>query len=180
MTAGTKKREPPPRWGLAAGVVAVLGGVGVVVASQTGTPDSGDRDPLALSDDRELRAVVLSVSAVIRARDDAAEEGAVRALEALRPSSPGAADLRESCATTYRGKRESERLLREMRALLPSDGGEPSPEVIARVRGMLDRSRALVQEARESHARCVGLYESAARRLRITPASREPAEPRDR
>lgn len=158
-------------------VVIAIAVVGIVVASQTGTPDRRDRDPLELTDERELRAGVLAVSAVIRARDDGAEEGAVRVLEAVHPQSPGAADLRDSCVTTYRGKRESERLLREMRRLLPTDGGDPSPEVVARISGMLDRSRALVQEARESHARCIGLYETAARRLGIEPASREPATP---
>lgn len=166
------KKKPPPRWGVAAGVVAALAAVGVVVASQTGAPNDPGRDPLELTDERELRAAVLGVSAVIRAEDDAAEEAALRALEAQRPQSPGAADLRESCATTYRGTRESVRLLREMRALMPADGGDPSPEAMGRVSAMLERSRGLVQEARESHARCIGLYEEAARRLRIEPAAR--------
>lgn len=166
------KKPPPPKWGIAAGVVAVLAAVGVIVASQTGgAPDRG-RDPLELSDEHELRTAVLAVSAVIRAEGDDAEEAALRALEAQRPRSPGAADLRDSCVTTYRGTRDSVRLLREMRALMPADGGEPSPEVMTRVAGMLDRSRALVQEARESHARCIGLYEEAARRLHIEPAQR--------
>jgi hypothetical protein len=176
VAAKPAAKERPPRWGLAALVVIAIAVVGIVVASQTDNDPHRDRDPLELTDERELRTAVLAVSAVIRARDDAGEEGAVRALDALHTQSPGAADLRDSCVTTYRGKRESERLLREMRAMLPTDGGEPAAEVMARVGGMLDRSRATVQEARESHARCIGLYEAGARRLGIEPASREPAE----
>lgn len=170
--ATKKPKEPPPRWGLAAGVVVVLASIGVVVASQSGRPVDRERDPLELSDEHELRTAVLAVSGVIRAEGDAAEEAAVRALEAQQPRSPGAADLRDSCVATYRGTRESTRLLREMRALLPADGGDPPPEVVSRVRAMLDQSRTKVQEARESHARCIGLYEAAARRLRIEPAQR--------
>lgn len=178
MSGAKSVKQPPPRWGIAAGVVAVMAAVGVVVASQTNGPDTGLRDPLELSDERELRAVVLAVSAVIRAPDDDGEERALRSLEALRPNSPGAADLRDSCAATYRGRLDSERLLRQMRALMPADGGDPSEQVVTRVREMLDRSRTLVQEARESHARCIALYEAGARRLRIAPASRERATPR--
>lgn len=170
--APKKPGPPPPRWGIAAGVVVVLAGVGVIVASQTGRPPEGERDPLELTNEHELRTTVLAVSAVIRAEGDAAEESALRALEAQQPRSPGAADLRDSCVTTYRGTRESTRLLREMRALLPADGGEPPPEVVARVQSMLDQSRTKVQEARESHARCIGLYEAATQRLHLEPARR--------
>jgi hypothetical protein len=172
MAKGSSEPKKPPPWGIAAAVVCTLATVGIVVASQTGRGDDPGRDPLELTDEHELRTAVLAVSAVIRADGDAAEERAVRALEAQQPRSPGAADLRESCATTYRGKRESERLLREMRAMIPADGGEPSAETMSRVQTMLDQSRARVQEARESHARCIALYEEAARRLRIEPAQR--------
>lgn len=177
MSEKKAERRAPPRWGVAAGVVAALAGVGVVVASQTNGPDPGLRDPLELSDEHELRTNVLAVSAVIRGTDDAEEERALRALEALRPQSPGAADLHDSCVSTYRGKRESERLLREMRALMPADGGSPSTEVVNRVRAMLDQSREQVQLARESHARCTTLYEAAARRLRVEPARRGRVSP---
>lgn len=171
--ADAKPAKRPPGWGIAAAVLAVVAAVVIVVASQTGAPHETDRDPLALTNDRELRAVTEAVSGIIRADGDDAEERAIAALEALHPESPGAADLRESCVTTYRGTHDAQRLSAQMHALLPRDGGGLTPEVQSRIQEMLDRSQRLVVEARESHVRCVALYEQAAQRLHIPTATRQ-------
>lgn len=167
-----KRPARPPGWGIAAAVLTVVAVAAIVVGSQTSAPREGDRDPLALSDDRELRAVTEAVSGIIRADGDDAEDRAIRVLEAQHPQSPGAADLRDSCVTTYRGTHDAQRLSVEMRALLPRDGGAITPEVQSRIQTMLDQSQRLVVEARESHVRCVALYEQAAQRLHIPVATR--------
>lgn len=171
--AGEKpKRSRPPGWGLAAAVAGAMAVVVALVVTSTGAPTETDRDPLELSNDQELRAVVAAVSGVVSAEDEAGEDAALRALEALRPSSPGAADLRESCVTTYRGTHDAQRMTEQARGMIPGDGGEVRGEDRARLSELLDRSQRLVVAARESHQRCVGLYEAAAQRLHVTPARR--------
>lgn len=166
------KRARPPGWGLAAAVAGAMAVVVALVMASTGGPSEPERDPLELTDERELRAVVEAVSGVVRAEDDDAEESALRALEALRPNSPGAADLRESCVTTYRGTHDAQRLTERVRGMIPGDGGDVRGEDRERLTELLDRSQRLVVAARESHQRCVALYEAAAQRLRVTPARR--------
>ncbi len=167
--------RPPaaPRWGLAVLVVVSLVMVAVAVTSRSGGPDpEHERDPLELADESELRQVVTGVSGVIVASGPEAEAERIRALELIRPRSPGAADLRDSCVTLYRDTHEADRLLREGRALMPAgDGGVP-PELRGRIAGIIERSRQLITEANESRDRCNALYLAAARRLRIEPARR--------
>ncbi len=164
--------ERPPSWGVAALFLIVLAVVVIVVASRERRPLDHDRDPLELSSRRELTEVVSAVSGVVRVTEDSVEETALRRLEALHPISPGAADLRESCLTTYRGAHDAQRLAREMRARMPPDGGPIREEDRRAISQMLERSQRLVTEARESHLRCVGLYEAAARRVGVEPARR--------
>ncbi|MBK6529966.1 MAG: hypothetical protein IPF99_10280 [Deltaproteobacteria bacterium] len=160
------------------GALVALGAVAVTIplllyAARNG-PDHEDRlhDPLELSDEAELRAVVQAISGVIQAHPGDEEDRALRALEGLHPRSPGASDLRESCVTTYRGAHDAQQISAELRALLPSDGGTLGEEQVRRMNEMFDRSRRLLNEARDAHLRCVGLYEQAATRLHITPARR--------
>lgn len=171
---GPTKRSRPRSVGafVALGFVAVT--IPLLLYAARNGPDHDDRphDPLELSDEAELRAVVLAVSGVIQARRGEDEDRAIRALEALHPRSPGANDLRESCVTTYRGAYDAQRISTDLRGLLPSDGGALSDEQRRRMSEMLDRSQRLVNEARDAHLRCVGLYEQAAVRLHITPAQR--------
>jgi MoxR-like ATPase len=154
-------------------VVLALVLVAVAVASRTGGPDpERERDPLELADEGELRQVVRGVSGIIVANEPDAEALRIRELEQLRPQSPGAADLRDSCVTLYRDTHEAERLLREGRALMPEgDGGVP-PELRRRIASIIERSRELITEANESRERCNALYLAAARKLRIEPARR--------
>lgn len=167
-----KKAARPKGAYVALGAVAVTIPLLLLAARNGPDHDDSPRDPLELSDDRELRAAVEAVSGIIRAgRDAEAEETAIAALEALHPRSPGASDLRDSCVATYRGVHDAQRLQTEMRALLP-DAGEPSPEAQRRLREMLDRSDRLVSAARDARHRCVSLYESAATRLHVAPAQR--------
>lgn len=174
--AATKPaRRPAPRapsWAPAVVFFIVVGVVAIVVAAQPPRGGDRDRDPLELVDQRELAAVVTAVSGVIRAEGESAEEEALRRLEALHPQSPGATDLRDACVSTYRGTHDAQRAMAQVRALLPVDGGAPTPEDEVRMRALLDRSQRLVSEARESHLRCVGLYEQAAARVGVTPARR--------
>ncbi len=173
--ASTPPQPPAPRapsWAAAVVFFIVVGVVAIVVAAQPTRGGDRDRDPLELVDQRELVAVVTAVSGVIRAEGETAEDEALRRLEALRPQSPGAADLRDACVSTYRGTHDAQRAMAQVRALLPPDGGSPTPGDEARMRELLDRSQRLVSEARESHLRCVGLYEQAAARVGVTPARR--------
>ncbi len=180
MAASKPPPEPPPpgpppkapSWAAAVVFFIVVGVVAIVVASQPPRQGDRDRDPLELADQRELGAVVAAVSGVIRSDGEAAEDAALRRLEALRPQSPGAADLRDACVSTYRGTHDAQRAMAQVRAMLPGDGGLPAPGDEARMRTLLDQSQRLVSEARESHLRCVGLYEQAAARLGVTPARR--------
>lgn len=160
------------RWGPAIAIAALIAVVVVLVMNSTGAPNDPERDPLELSDQRELRVVTIAVSAVVRADSDSDEERALATLEALHPRSPGAADLRDSCVTTYRGTHDAENLTRQVRAMVSVDGGAPSVSDQSRMSELLDRSQRLVTEARESHQRCVSLYEISAQRLGITPARR--------
>lgn len=157
---------------VALGAVVVTIPLLLLAARSGGDHDDRPRDPLELSDDGELRAVVEAVSGIIRAGDDEAEEGrAIEALRALRTRSPGASDLRESCLTTYGGNREARVLQRQMTGMLP-EAGNPSPEVARRLNEMLDRANRLVSDASALRLRCVGLYEAAATRLHVAPAQR--------
>jgi len=181
MTAATPPRPEPtppkaPSWAAAVVFFIVVGVVAIVVASQPPRQGDRDRDPLELADQRELGAVVTAVSGVIRAEGETAEDEALRRLEAIRPRSPGAADLRDACVSTYRGTHDAQRAMAQVRSMLPGDGGSPSAEDEARMRTLLDQSQRLVAEARESHLRCVGLYEQAAGRLGVTPARRPQAD----
>ncbi len=166
------ERRRVPGWGAVAALVIVMAVVVIVVASRAGTPEDPERDPLELADDNELRAVTGAVSAVIRASDEDTEERAIAALEAIHPRSPGAADLRDSCVTTYRNAHDAERATRQMRAMAPADGGLPPPERLHELQQLLERTSRMVSEARETHQRCIDLYETAARRLHIEPARR--------
>lgn len=167
-----KKAERSVGAFVALGIVAVT--IPLLLYAARNGPDHEDRlhDPLELSDEAELRAVVQAVSGVIQAGQGEDEERAIRALEALHPRSPGANDLRDSCVTTYRGAHDAQQISTELRALLPADGGVLSEDQHRRMTQMLDRSQQLVAEARDAHLRCVGLYEQAAVRLHITPARR--------
>ncbi len=172
-----KDRGKAPRWTFAVLVVVALVMVSVAVASRmTERQSDPERDPLELADPRELRQVV-AISEVIRAGEPDAEDRAIAALDRVRPQSPGAADLRDSCLTTYRSPREADRLLREGARLLPSDGGAAPPEATARLEEISQRARTLIIEARETLDRCQTLYQSAARRLGVEPARRP--QPRD-
>jgi hypothetical protein len=156
-------------------VLAVLAIVlaGVAVASREGVDaNEPERDPLSLADEGELRQAVVAISEVIRAATPEPEERALVALEALHPQSPGAADLRDACVTTYRGAHDAQRLSGEFRALLPADGGVPRGEDRVRLEELIARTRRLVTEANETRDRCVTLYETAARRLHIEAARR--------
>ena len=166
-----RAKRPIGAW-VALGIVAVAVPL-LVWAARGGTlrPDP-PRDPLELSDRDELRAVVEAVSGVIRAGHGPDEDHAVDALVALHPRSPGATDLRDSCAATYGGLRDSQRLLAQMQALVPSDGGRVVDADRERLRELLTRSERLVTEAGDARNRCVGLYEQAAGRLHIAPAQR--------
>lgn len=167
----TKKQRPRGAF-VALGAVAVTIPLLLVAARNGPDHDDRPRDPLELSDDAELRAVVEAISGIIRAGDDEAEEDrAIRALDALHPRSPGASDLRESCLTTYGGNRDARVLQRQMTAMLP-EAGNPTTEVARRLNEMLDRANRLVSDASALSPRCVGLYEAAARRLHITPPQR--------
>ena len=173
-SAAKKSSEKPRR---SAGAVVALLFVAVTIplllyAARTG-PDRDDRehDPLELSDDGELRAVVVAISGIIRA-EASEEDRAIRTLEAVHPRSPGAADLRDSCVTTYRGTYEAQHLSDELRTLLPADGGAVSVEQSHRLNEMLDRSTRLMNDARDAHLRCIALYEQACQRLHVTPARR--------
>lgn len=162
-----------PTWGPAVLAVLCLVAIGVAVAGRSGDPPSEqERDPLELADERELRDVVTAVSGIIRAGNENDEEQRLVALEALHPRSPGAADVRESCVSVYRGTHDAERLTREFRALMPGDGGAVPPESRPRLEEIYRRTRTLITEANESRDRCVALYQSAARRLHIEPARR--------
>ena len=171
---GPKKGSKPRSVGAFVALSFVAVTIPLLLYAARNGPDHDDRphDPLELSDEAELRAVVLAVSGVIQARRGEDEDQAIRALEALHPRSPGANDLRESCVTTYRGAYDAQRISAELRALLPSDGGTLSAEQSRSMNEMFDRSRRLLNEARDAHLRCVGLYEQAAVRLHITPAQR--------
>lgn len=162
-----------PRWAPAVLAIVALVGLSVWVTSRAAErePES-ERDPLELSDPAELRQVVQAISAVIQQTDGAREDEALTALAALRPQSPGAADLRESCLSTYRAPREADRLLREGARLLPPDGGAAPPEATARLEEISQRARTLIIEARESLDRCNALYQSGAHRLHLEPARR--------
>ncbi|MBL8604315.1 MAG: hypothetical protein JNK72_20490 [Myxococcales bacterium] len=173
----TRRAERPPSWGIAAAFFVVVGVVAIVVNARHNAPVERDRDPLELASARELGATVAAVSEVIRARGDRDEEAAIARLEALHPQTPGAADLRDSCVTLYRGTHDAQRLTDALRAMLPPDGGTPSDEDQRRMQAMLTRSQALLTEARESHARCIGLYEQAAQRVGVAPAQRSGARP---
>lgn len=170
-------RKAKPR-GRPIGALVALGFVVVAIPllllAARDEPDREDRlrDPLELSDARELRAVVEAVSGVIQAGAGEPEEQALRALEALHPRSPGAADLRDSCVTTYRGAHDAQAIQGELHGLMPADGGELSEAQRRRVGELLDRSQRLVNDARDASNRCVGLYEQAAGRLHIAPAQR--------
>lgn len=172
------KRKAARPWGAVAALLFVAVAVPLLLYAARNGPDrdDGPRDPLELSDQAELRAAVLAVSGIIRAAPADAgadeEDRAIRALEALRPRSPGANDLRESCVTTYRGAHDAQRLQDEMHALVPRDGGAMTDDQRRRLGTMLDRSTQLIGEVRDAHLRCVGLYEQACGRLRITPAQR--------
>lgn len=160
------------------GALVALGAVAVTIPlllyAARNSPDREDRlhDPLELSNEAELRSIVQAISGVIQAHPGEEEDRALRALEALHPRSPGASDLRDSCVTTYRGAHDAEQVSAELRALLPSDGGTHNEEQVRRMNEMFARSRRLLDEARDAHLRCVGLYEQAATRLHITPARR--------
>lgn len=161
-----------PRWTSAVLVVVAIVMVSVAVASRAPEREGErERDPLDLADPTELRQVVVAISEVIRA-SDAEEDRAIEALARLSPQSPGAADLRDSCLTTYRSPREADRLLREGARLLPSDGGPASPEVTPRLEEISHRARMLITEARETLERCNALYQQGARRIGVEPARR--------
>ncbi len=162
-----------PRWTSAVLVVVAMVMVSVAVASRSSERDvERDHDPLDLADPTELRQVVVAVSEVIRASDAPQEDRAIEALGRLTPQSPGAADLRDSCLTTYRSPREADRLLREGARLLPSDGGAAPPEATPRLEEISRRARNLITEARETLERCNSLYQAGARRIGIEPARR--------
>ena len=171
-----KKREGrAPRWTSAVLAVVAIVLVSVAVASRSAERDhesEAERDPLELADPVELRQVVTAVSEVIRATEPAQEDRAIEALGQITPRSPGAADLRDACLTTYRSPREADRLLREGARLLPADGGPASPEATARLEEISLRARNLITEARETLDRCNALYQSGATRLNLEPARR--------
>jgi hypothetical protein len=175
---GAAKPRPARPLGAVLALLFVAAAVPLLLYAARNGPDHDDsaHDPLELSDEAELRAAVLAVSGIIRAApadggvDE--EDRAIRSLEALHPRSPGASDLRESCATTYRGAHDAQRLQDEMHALIPRDGGAMTDDQRRRLGAMLDHSTQLVGEVRDAHLRCVGLYEQACGRLRITPAQR--------
>lgn len=160
----------PPRWTFAVLVVIALVLVSVAVTSRSADRDAEhdrEHDPLELADNTELRAVVVAVSEVIRAPGGSPEEGrAIAALEAIRPRSPGAADLRDSCISTYRSPREAERLLRE--AYVRTDGATPIEGATVRT----EEIHRLIREAQDSLGHCMALYESGAARLHLEPAHR--------
>ncbi len=181
MASATDSSDDPPpprapaapRWGAAILTVVALVLVAVAVTSRAGEADlERERDPLELADEAELRQVVRGVSGVIVAAEPEAEAARIHDLEQVRPHSPGAADLRDSCVTLYRDTHEAERLLREGRALMPAGDGAVPPEMRGRIAGIIERSRQLITEANESRDRCNALYLAAARRLRIEPARR--------
>lgn len=167
------KAPSAPRWAAAVLMVLALVMVSVAVASRSaGVDPEHERDPLELADETELRQVVTGVSGVIVTSAPEAEEQQIVALEGIRPRSPGAADLRDSCVTLYRNAHDADRLLREGRALMPADDGGVPPELRGRIAAIIERSRHLITEANESRDRCNALYLAAARRLRIEPARR--------
>jgi hypothetical protein len=160
-----------PGWGFAAVIGLVIAAIVVVVAVTRAEPPDRERDPLELSDPGELRAVTLAVSRVLQTQEGPEHERAVAALEALRPRSPGALDLRDACATTYRGMLELPRLVElQRRALGGVDGGNVtiSSEVLEANR----QANRIVEEVRESHHRCSTLYEAACGRLGVQPSAR--------
>ncbi len=164
-----------PRWTSAVLAVVAMVLVSVAVASRSADRDGereSDRDPLELADPAELRQVVTAISEVIRASQPAQEDRAIDALAQLTPRSPGAADLRDACLTTYRSPRDAERLLREGARLLPADGGAAPPEATARLEEISLRARNLITEARETLDRCNALYQSGAARFNLEPARR--------
>jgi hypothetical protein len=162
-----------PRWTSAVLAIVAIVMVSVAVASRSADHDvERDRDPLDLADPTELRQVVVAISEVIRATEPAAEDHAIDALAHLTPQSPGAADLRDACLTTYRSPREADRLLREGARLLPADGGAAPPEATPRLEEISHRARTLITEARETLERCNALYQAGARRIGIEPAHR--------
>ncbi len=164
-----------PRWTSAVLAVVAIVLVSVAVASRSADRESGteqERDPLELADPAELRQVVTAISEVIRATQPAQEDRAIEALAQITPRSPGAADLRDACLTTYRSPRDAERLLREGARLLPADGGAAPPEATVRLEEISLRARTLITEARETLDRCNALYQSGATRLNLEPARR--------
>lgn len=170
--AGSPKK-PERSLGAVAALVFVVATVPLLLYAARNGPDRDDRahDPLELSDDNELRGAAVAISGVIQAAPDD-ENRAIQALEALHPRSPGAADLRDSCVTTYRGAHDAQQILAELRTLLPADGGAPTDAQRLRLNEMLDRSQRLTNEARDVHLRCIALYEQACQRLHVTPAHR--------
>ena len=161
-----------PAWTTAVLAVVALVILSVFVASRASQREEDhESDPLDLADPTELRQVVVAISTVIRA-SDAEEDGAIDALARLAVQSPGAADLRDSCLTTYRSPREADRLLREGARLLPADGGAASPEAAPRLEEISHRARTLITEARETLDRCNTLYQNAAHRIGVEPARR--------
>ncbi|MBI5515529.1 MAG: hypothetical protein HY909_17240 [Deltaproteobacteria bacterium] len=182
------RSEPPPRsslppppsrpkgdspgWGFAAVIGLVIASIVVVVTVTRAEPPDRERDPLELTDPAELRAVVEGVSRCIQTQEGPDHERAVAALEALHPRSPGPLDLRDACATTYRGMLELPRLVElQRRALLPPDASAP-PAVSAEVLEANRQANRIIEEVRESHHRCSALYEAGCGRLGIQPASR--------
>lgn len=185
-----QKNEPPPlevkppfriaeKWQRLFGGIAVVAMVILLVAvvKSTGAPPPSLPQPLdpSVTNEAELRRVTEAISRIVTSADDRRRLSALEVLEAVSVQSPGAADLREACVSTYRGLQEAQSNTEQLRAILQdSDGGERNPtEINAEMRsraGQLFREANNQRErATQSRARCEDLYRTAVQRFGMNP-----------
>jgi hypothetical protein len=145
----------------------------VVVLKSTVGPPPAMRQPFdpELTNDAELRRVTEAISRIVTAPEDRRRIGALEVLEAVSVQSPGAADLREACVSTYRGLYEAQRATDALRAILQdADGGERSAaeltsEMRSRAGQLLRDADAQRERATQSRARCEELFRTAVARF---------------
>lgn len=166
------------KWQRLLGGVALVLMVGllVVVIKSTAPPPTAmphPFDPLT-TNEAELRRVTEAISRIVTAPADARRLSALEVLEALSVQSPGAADLREACVSTYRGLHEAQARTVDLRAiLLDADGGERSaaeltPAMRSRAGQMLREADTQRERATQSRARCEELFRTAVQRFGMT------------
>ncbi len=166
------------KWQRLLGGVALVLMVGllVIVIRSTAPPPTAmphPFDPLT-TNEAELRRVTEAISRIVTAPADARRLSALEVLEAVSVQSPGAADLREACVSTYRGLHEAQARTADLRAILmDGDGGERSaaeltPAMRSRAGQMLREADTQRERATQSRARCEELFRTAVQRFGMT------------